>query len=448
MSEDSAQYDTPGEDMRSAGRRHGGGVGRETLPQPQPRRFDEQGAGSFAGNDGASTADEDAVGRRDAADFFGLAEEDSAKSRSHSAAEYPANAAGERQRLAQAAAGAAETSTTTTAMATEEEEGIALSRPHGAGTTVPSSAATGQPSSEGGQVLASSAPSAIVIPGAAAAVHQRQQQQQQKKQEGGGDLHGAGAPVGRTGAPGKEDGSGWSDQDTFSSAAPSPLEQGEGQEYPRRHAGPGDGNPNMYPSRPRPSPIQVAEISSKVPSSTGQEEEEEGGGGGGGAARATTVNEASSGSANVSAVNLRLSPAKTPLRHHQQAHKGPPGMEFGGVSAGVRGGGEGERGDVGARGRADSVGRGVGSAGAGNVGSTAATSAVAAVSAAAPLQGAPPSPSSFSGRERQGLGNLLRMGVKKVGRHGGDTEALKAEAAELRAEVEELSLELEDAEDR
>lgn len=53
-------------------------------------------------------------------------------------------------------------------------------------------------------------------------------------------------------------------------------------------------------------------------------------------------------------------------------------------------------------------------------------------------------------RERKGLGNLLGMGGGKARKVVGDedTEALKAEAAELREEVEELSLELEDAEDR
>lgn len=57
---------------------------------------------------------------------------------------------------------------------------------------------------------------------------------------------------------------------------------------------------------------------------------------------------------------------------------------------------------------------------------------------------------SGGGRERKGLGNLLGMGGGKARKIVGDkdTEALKAEAAELREEVEELSLELEDAEDR
>lgn len=418
ISEDSAQYDTPGEGMVRSARRHGGRVTR-------PRRFDEQVAGGFV-NDGVSTADEDAVGGQ--ADFFAVGEDPSSRDRSHPAAEAPARAG------AQAAAGAAFADSPTTA------ESSVAPHAYGAGTTAPPSAAMGHPSPGGGRESIAAAASAI--PGLAV-----DQPRQQTPERALGDLHEA--PVGKAGAPGKEDGSGWSDQDTFSSAAPSPLVQGEGQEHPRRQAGPGDADPNSYPSRPRPpplAPLQVGAMVSNSPSSARQEEEEEEDGREGKghreqarAARLTPANEASGGSANVGAGKLRLSPAKTPLRQ-QPAHTGS-GKRLGGVSAGTGGG------DVEARGRADSVGRGVGSAGAGSFSSTAASSATAAVSAAA-RQGAPPSPSSGPGRERQGLGNLLRMGARKIGRHGGDFEALEVEAAERRAEVEELSLELEDAEDR
>lgn len=67
-----------------------------------------------------------------------------------------------------------------------------------------------------------------------------------------------------------------------------------------------------------------------------------------------------------------------------------------------------------------------------------------------PTHGASSSRGGGGGGGGSGLGNLLRMGGGKARKTVGDkdTEALKAEAAELREEVEELSLELEDAEDR
>lgn len=53
-----------------------------------------------------------------------------------------------------------------------------------------------------------------------------------------------------------------------------------------------------------------------------------------------------------------------------------------------------------------------------------------------------------AGREQSGLGSLLGRGLKTGRGGGGNTEELRAEAAALRVEVEELSLELEDAEER
>lgn len=249
-----------------------------------------------------------------------------------------------------------------------------------------------------------------------------------------------GVAAGGGGAPGKEDGSVWSDKDTISSVAPSPLGRGHAL-HGDHHAHGSDGlEGTTTPSRLLRSPSLE---SSLIGGTAGVVVGDGGGEGDEGEEEEREKQERRTRAASITASNVSmhtnasLSPATTPLGGQQQRRRQQQDQP-----EGVYDGGGGP-------------GHGAGSSAAGF--SLAAPSPPGAASSSTAGAG---SGSAADGRERRGFSSLLGMGGNKErerrGRgsnhdgadDGGEVEVLRAEAEELRAEVEELSLELEDAEDR
>ena len=260
--------------------------------------------------------------------------------------------------------------------------------------------------------------------------------------------------------PGKEDGGVWSDSDGFSSAAPSRSSHG------RESAGGGINESPLAsasalatPDSRRPPRLQGDLLDpARGPADVERDDEDPEGGDNEtvelyageveeGPVRAASFADGSSVSNASMRVNVSLSPAMSPLPLHQDHHHRRE------LVAEALGGG-GDRSDGGGAvietaSGADRVGTGYGTSGMTDS-TGVVTRSAPGVTVGSDLKGNSSASRGAGGRERRGFGNLLGMGGRRAGRSVAeeDMEALKAEAAELREEVEDLSLELEDAEDR
>lgn len=419
MSGDSSHYDTGGEGARAV-TRGGGRYGRETRPQ---HKYSHDETGGF--DDDRSTADEHAGAMSNRSGQVGFPGREGGEGGGGERGGQDSKL-GSSSSVASSAAPTSATKDSTIRGPNTTAEGFTANTPATQQSpAVPSALDGGRITT--GHLSAGSGEAAVPVASSSSTSPQ----------------HSTSRHFLRHGAPGKEDGSVWSDQDTVSSAAPSPLGQGRG------HAGSvGGEDSGATPSRRRPPSLQadlvgiVNEAGEDVAEAEKEEEEESG-------TRAASVAETSSAS-NVSLrVNPSLSPVRThlePPRQREEEHAtGYAGENMPSVFGRNR-----------SAGRSRAVSSSGGGGGGGGGGADAASVGEGFGSAAASagdssLHGATRPTPDGGDRERQGFGNLLRMGGKRIGmggRGGEDAEAHKAVAAELRAEVEELSLELEDAEDR
>lgn len=302
------------------------------------------------------------------------------------------------------------------------------------------------------------------------------------------------------GTAGKEDGSMWSDKDASSSPAPSPTEQGSqrqrrGQAY--TSGGVIDGKEaSTAPSSPSERPYSLGAASGSL--SPGGVVSDEGGNGYGGGEEDEGETDSVSNANSTRVYPSTLSPVGAPLlnpqqrkhQHEHRAHGGaaynPAGLTSTETAAGTASVpfetvvGDNNHAAAAAAGRerdkSSSITSRAGAKGASGNGSRGDSPSASGSAAPRTIAGynRDSGPHSGSGvddvggsgsngqeRRRRGLGSLLSIGsgAKKAGGGSGglwgnsgdgakEAEALKVEVVELRAEVEELSLELEDAEDR
>lgn len=255
------------------------------------------------------------------------------------------------------------------------------------------------------------------------------------------------------GAPGKEDGSVWSDHGTISSAAPSLVGQGPGSRR-RREEGHDSGGIANYgdpafstdgaePLQSLSSPLSHPELIDGTPAGAIEDGQGTGGGARGEEQQDGEDRPIPATGTQASSVDSGMGVTPASIEHANGSEMNPSVPDPKVIPSKEQQQQQQEQREQRRR-RLEEEARGTSDAGSSR--------------AVDPRDSAHEGDGGLGGGdhagEPQGLGKFLRMGVQKAGRgmgamgRAGEVEALRVEASELRAEVEELSLELEDAEDR